>query len=112
MDFEKKLPNPQVDQQNIDALLNRISRLDKTARERLRLMLDDEMDLPYLDVMEREFARAFRKIAPDYANQLRGRFINALYEQRELLTGKVRSLLQQLDEDELLQMHPPIMRLE
>ena len=58
-------------------------------------MLDEEMDLPYLDAMEREYAAAFRRIAPEHATHLRGRFVQALNDQRAYLVGLVRNVLQE-----------------
>jgi hypothetical protein len=85
MDLPPSIPNHEQNIQAIQALLNRVRGLDKDARARLAAMLDEELDLPYLDAMEREYAKAFREIAPQYAATLRGRFVNALNEQREFL---------------------------
>ncbi len=79
----------------VAALLDRVRNLDDDARNRLLAMLDDEMDLPYLDVMEREYASFFRQVCPEQAAMLRGRFVNALNSQREHLVGLVRNALQQ-----------------
>jgi hypothetical protein len=87
-------PNPQRNGKAIEALLERVRNLDIDAKKRLVTMLDEEMDLPYLDVMEREYAQAFQRIAPDNANHLRGRFVQALNEQRAFLVGLVRKVLQ------------------
>jgi histidinol dehydrogenase len=88
-------PNPQRNSKAIEALLERVRNLDDEAQKRLATMLDEEMDLPYLDVMEREYASAFRRIAPEHATHLRGRFVQALNEQRAFLVGLVRNVLQE-----------------
>jgi hypothetical protein len=95
MQLPSCFPNPQRNGKAIETLLDRVRGLDDEAKKRLAAMLDDEMDLPYLDVMEREYAMAFQKIAPDHATQLRGRFVQALNEQREFLVGLVRNVLQE-----------------
>jgi len=46
-------------------------------------MLDEELDLPYLDAMEREYAKAFRAIAPQYAPRC------APFRQRAQRTARV-----------------------
>ena len=94
MQLPSCFPNPQRNSQAIESLLERVRNLDEDSKKRLTAMLDDEMDLPYLDVMEREYASAFRRIAPDHANHLRGRFVQALNEQRSFLVGMVRNVLQ------------------
>mgnify|MGYP001588916388 FL=1 len=101
MQLPSCFPNPQRNSKAIEALLERVRNLDGDAQKRLASMLDDEMDLPYLDVMEREYALAFRRIAPEHANQLRGRFVLALNEQREFLIGLVRKVLQESDDKSL-----------
>jgi urease accessory protein UreE len=68
-------------------------------------MLNEELDLPYLDVMEREYAKTFRRIAPDHANLLRSRFVRALNDQREYLIQLVRNVLQEQDGN-ALQLEP------
>jgi hypothetical protein len=95
MQLPSCFPNPQRNSKAIESLLERVRGLDPDSKNRLAAMLDDEMDLPYLDVMEREYASAFRRIAPDHANQLRGRFVQALNEQRSFLVGLVRNVLQE-----------------
>ena len=85
----------------IEKLLVRVRGLNKDARARLGTMLDDEMDLPYLDVMEREYAKLFQTLAPDQSVDLRGRFVKTLNEQREYLVGIVRNVLQEPDENAL-----------
>ena len=94
MELPASFPDPKTNIQAIESLLDRVRSLDKEARTRLAVMLDDEQDLPYLDVMEREYAKAFREVAPDHATMLRGRFVTALNEQREFLVGLVRNVLQ------------------
>ena len=94
MDLPPSIPNHDRNLQAIEALLDRVRQLDKNAKARLAAMLDDELDLPYLDVMEREYAKAFRAIAPDHANTLRTRFVAALNDQREFLISQVRNVLQ------------------
>ncbi|MCE5229154.1 hypothetical protein LLG95_06110 [bacterium] len=79
--------------QAVAALLERVRRLDADAKKRLNAMLDDEMDLPYLDAMEREYAQFFKTVCPDQASLLRGRFVKALNEQRQNLVGMVRNVL-------------------
>lgn len=79
--------------QAVAALLERVRRLDSDAKKRLSAMLDDEMDLPYLDTMEREYAQFFKTVCPDQASMLRGRFVKALNEQREHLVDMVRNVL-------------------
>ncbi|HOE96498.1 MAG TPA: hypothetical protein PLS90_06530 [Candidatus Sumerlaeota bacterium] len=93
MELPASIPDNERNNQAIEALLNRVRGLDKEARSRLSSMLDDEVDLPYLDNMEREYAKAFRNIAPEHANVLRGRFVRALNEQRAFLIGMVRNAL-------------------
>lgn len=83
--------------QAVAALLERVRRLDSDAKKRLCAMLDDEMDLPYLDTMEREYAQFFKTVCPDQASVLRGRFVKALNEQREHLVDMVRNVLQEGD---------------
>jgi histidinol dehydrogenase len=95
MQLPSCFPNPQRNGKAIETLLERVRNLDDDAQKRLATMLDDEMDLPYLDVMEREYAMAFQKIAPDHATQLRGRFVQALNEQRTFLVSLVRNVLQE-----------------
>ena len=73
MDLPPSIPNHDQNVQAIEALLSRVRGLDKKAKKRLAAMLDEELDLPYLDAMEREYAKAFREIAPQYATTLRGR---------------------------------------
>ncbi len=97
MQLPSSFPNPQRNTQAINDLLERVRTLDEGARRRLTSMLDEEMDLPYLDVMEREYAKAFQKIAPSHAVMLRSRFVSALNEQREFLVEQVRNVLQELD---------------
>ena len=101
MQLPSSFPNPQRNAQAIEGLLDRVRRLDKEAKTRLSAMLDDELDLPYLEVMEREYARTFRRIAPEHATMLRGRFVNALNEQREFLIDLVRKALQDGEGNEL-----------
>ena len=76
--------------------------LDKDSRKRLSSMLDAELDLPYLDMMEREYAKAFRQMAPEHATMLRGRFVTALNEQREFLVSLVCKVLQEEDSKEAI----------
>ncbi|MEN6625098.1 MAG: hypothetical protein ABFD69_02600 [Candidatus Sumerlaeia bacterium] len=85
--------------QAVAALLERVRRLDPAAKKRLTTMLDDEMDLPYLDAMEREYAQFFQSVCPDQSSMLRGRFVRALNEQREHLVGMVRKVLQEGDDN-------------
>lgn len=101
MDLPPSIPNHERNIQAIQALLERVRGLNRDARSRLAAMLDDELDLPYLDAMEREYAKAFRSIAPEHANTLRGRFVTALNEQREFLVAQVRNILQEGSESEL-----------
>lgn len=93
MELPASFPNRQANAEAIEALLERVRSLDKDAKARLSTMLDDEVDLPYLDIMEREYAKAFTQIAPDNAVMLRGRFVMALNQQRERLVGLVRKEL-------------------
>lgn len=93
MDLPASFPNPERNIVAIESLLERVRSLEPEAKERLSHMLDEEMDLPYLDAMEREYAKAFRQIAPEQATALRGRFVAALNEQREFLVGLVRKVL-------------------
>ncbi|MCL5269094.1 MAG: hypothetical protein M1457_00720, partial [bacterium] len=79
----------------VDELLDRVRGLDRDAKSRLASMLDRELDLPYLDLIEREYARAFRLLVPERAVQLRGRFVAALNMQREQLRELVRRVLQE-----------------
>lgn len=95
MDLPDCFPNPEHNAQQIENLLKRVRNLDATARRRLSSMLDEEMDLPYLDVMERQYAQAFQQVAPDHATELRGRFNQALNEQRMFLVGLVRQALRE-----------------
>jgi hypothetical protein len=101
MQLPECFPNPRRNSKAIEALLDRVRSLDIDAKRRLATMLDEEMDLPYLDVMEREYAEAFRRIAPDNANNLRGRFVQALNDQRAFLVGLVRKVLQESLESSL-----------
>jgi uncharacterized protein YecE (DUF72 family) len=94
MQLPASFPNPQRNREAIEALLDRVRKLDDDARTRLATMLDEEMDLPYLDTMEREYAKAFQRIAPEHAIMLRGRFVQALNDQRMFLVGLVRKALQ------------------
>lgn len=100
MELPAIFPNPETNAPQIESLLERVRTLDKDARNRLATMLDDEMDLPYLDLMEREYAKAFRQVAPDHATMLRGRFVTALNEQREFLVTLVRNVLHEETEKE------------
>src|SRR5947207_2879560 len=95
MEFPPSIPKHERNIQAIEALLDRVRRLDHDAKKRLGTMLDDELDLPYLDVMEREYAKAFRCIAPGFAITLRSRFVAALNEQRDFLIIEVRKVLQE-----------------
>lgn len=95
MDLPAIFPNPETNIPQIESLLERVRGLDKESRQRLAAMLDDEADLPYLDAMEREYAQAFRQVAPEHATLLRGRFVTALNEQRQFLVGLVRNVLQE-----------------
>ena len=99
MDTPAGLPNPQANIQAIQALLTRIRGLSQEAKTRLDAMLDDEADLPYLDAMEREYARAFQEIVPEKAVMLRGMFVQSLNQQREKLVGMVRNVLHENDDD-------------
>lgn len=101
MQLPSSFPNPQRNAQAIEGLLDRVRRLDNDAKARLSAMLDDELDLPYLDVMEREYAKTFRRIAPDHATMLRGRFVKALNEQREYLISLVRKALHECESNTL-----------
>lgn len=100
MELPAIFPNPDTNVPQIESLLDRVRTLDREARHRLAAMLDDELDLPYLDMMEREYARAFREVAPAHATMLRGRFVSALNEQREFLVNMVRKVLHDEDEKE------------
>ena len=104
MQLPASFPNPQRNTQAIQALLERVRGLEPEAKIRLAAMLDEEMDLPYLDTMEREYAKAFRRIAPEHATMLRGRFVTALNEQRGFLVEMVRKVLQ----DSMEQGHPEV----
>jgi hypothetical protein len=101
MELPPSFPNPKQNAKAVESLLNRVRTLDKDARNRLLTMLDEEIDLPYLDVMEREYAKAFQKIAPSHAVMLRSRFVSALNEQREFLVNQVRNTLQDLAANEV-----------
>lgn len=101
MELPAIFPNPETNIPQIESLLDRVRTLDKAARVRLAAMLSDEMDLPYLDMMEREYAQAFRQVAPEHATMLRGRFVSALSEQREFLVSLVRKVLQEQDAAEV-----------
>lgn len=101
MELPAIFPNPETNLPQIESLLDRVRTLDRDARGRLATMLDNEMDLPYLDLMEREYARTFRQMAPDHATALRGRFVSALNEQREFLVSMVRKVLQEEDEKQV-----------
>lgn len=101
MELPPSFPNPKQNAKAVESLLNRVRTLDKEARNRLLTMLDEEIDLPYLDVMEREYAKAFQKIAPNHAVMLRSRFVSALNEQREFLVNQVRNTLQHLAANEV-----------
>ena len=105
MELPASFPNPQRNAQAIEGLLERVRRLDKDAKTRLSSMLNDELDLPYLDVMEREYAKTFRRIAPEHANLLRSRFVHALNDQRAHLITLVRNVLQE-ESDNTLQPEP------
>ncbi len=78
----------------VDSLLERVRGLDEEAKSRLLNMLDEEMDLPYLDMMEREYAKVFRCVSPEHATMLRGRFVETLNRTREYLVSEVRKILQ------------------
>jgi hypothetical protein len=95
MQLPASFPNPQRNTQAVQALIERVRNLEPEAKIRLAAMLDEEMDLPYLDTMEREYAKAFRRIAPEHATMLRGRFVSALNEQRSFLVEMVRKVLQE-----------------
>jgi hypothetical protein len=99
VDTPAGLPNPQANLKAIQALLTRVRGLNKDAKARLGVMLDDEADLPYLDAMEREYARAFQEIVPEKAVMLRGMFVQSLNQQREKLVGMVRNALHENDAD-------------
>lgn len=101
MEMPSSFPNPQRNAQAIQGLLERVRKLDKDAKARLNSMLNEELDLPYLDVMEREYAKTFRRIAPEHANMLRSRFVHALNDQREYLIELVRNVLQEEDSKDL-----------
>jgi hypothetical protein len=101
MELPSSFPNPQQNAKAIETLLARVRKLDRDARVRLVSMLDEEVDLPYLDVMEREYARAFQKIAPEHALTLRSRFVSALNEQREFLVDLVRKVLEECEQEEV-----------
>ena len=101
MPMPPSIPNSSKNAQAIEALLERVRNLDNEAKSRLASMLDNEVDLPYLDVMEREYAKAFRRLSPEHANMLRGRFVCALNEQREYLVGLVRNVLQESEVNDL-----------
>lgn len=99
MELPAIFPNPETNIPQIESLLDRVRTLDKDARQRLASMLENEMDLPYLDLMEREYAKTFRQVAPNQATELRGRFVSALNEQREFLVGLVCKVLQETGEE-------------
>lgn len=100
MELPQEFSNSHRNVKAVEELLERVRGLDQDARDRLENMLDDEMDLPFLDVMEREYAKAFRRIVPDHANQLRGQFVSALNRQREILIGLVRQAIQDANHQE------------
>jgi len=95
MDVPGCFPNPGRSSRQIEELLARVRNLDSKSKTRLRTMLADEMDLPYLDAMERAYHEVFRQIAPEHATQLRSRFVTAINAQRAFLTDLV---LKALDE--------------
>jgi hypothetical protein len=101
MKLPPNFPNNPHTARNIQTLLTRVRRLSPAAKERLSTMLDEEMDLPYLDTMEREYAKFFRQVAPERATMLRGRFVRALNVQRDFLVGLVRKVLQEPEGNEL-----------
>jgi hypothetical protein len=106
MEMPAHFPRQEKSLRQIEALLNRVRGLDRDAKARLSVMLDEEMDLPYLDVMEREYAKVFQRVAPGQATILRGRFVMALNEQRQFLIGLVRNALQ-TEEDNSMQSAQP-----
>ena len=101
MERPGSLPYSEKNTKAIEGLLGRVRSLNPSARARLLTMLNDEMDLPYLDMMEREYAKLFRTLTPTHAIELRGRFVKALNEQRGYLVGLVRNILQECGDKEL-----------
>ena len=93
MQLPPSFPNPQRNTEAIRTLLDRVKALNHESKRRLRKMLDEELDLPYLDALERECALAFRRVAPDQALMLRGRFVQSLNEQRGFLLSLVYEAL-------------------
>ena len=108
MELPSSFPNPQQNTKAIETLITRVRNLDREARNRLATMLDEEIDLPYLDVMERQYAQAFRKIAPEHALALRSRFVSALNEQREFLVTLVHRVLRECDQEDMFLNEPSL----
>ncbi len=93
MQLPQGFPDNPRNAEAVHTLIDRVRKLEPSAKARLAVMLEEEMDLPYLDAMERQYADFFRKVAPDNATMLRGRFVEALDRQRIYLVGLVRQAL-------------------
>lgn len=77
----------------IDALIARVRALPAIDKMTLARMLENEVDLPYLDSMEREYSSIYRTLAPDRAVALRGRFLQTLTQSREQLLTEIWKVL-------------------
>ena len=95
-------PDPKRSEKLINDLLDRVRKLDPTAKKRLSLLLEEEADLPMLDKLERQYRDKMQKTlmritdrdaANELGNALRSHFNRNLTLQREYLHTQVRTIL-------------------
>ena len=67
MQLPQGFPDNPRNAEAVHTLIDRVRKLEPSAKARLAVMLEEEMDLPYLDAMERQYADFFRKVAPENA---------------------------------------------
>jgi hypothetical protein len=96
-------PDPGRSEKLIGDLLERVRKLDPSAKRKLVDLLENEADLPMLDKLERGYRERVmatlskvtdRKSANDLGNALRAHFNKNLVLQREYLHDLVRKTLQ------------------
>ena len=110
MSLPPYFPDPERSQRLIDDLLDRVRKLDSSAKQRLSALLEDEADLPMLDKLERSYRDRVQTTlsritdqdtAVELGNALRAHFNRNLALQREFLHSLVRkTLLEELAKEE------------
>lgn len=103
MSLPPYFPEPNRSEKLIQDLLERVRKLDPTAKKRLVELLETEADLPMLDKLERSYRERVmetltkvtdRPSALELSNALRSHFNKNLALQREYLHSLVRKTLQ------------------